>query len=412
MFDRENEGESCWTATAPLPAFAPLTRSVDVDVAVIGGGIAGITAAHLLKQAGIRVAVLEKDRCGGGATGRSTARVTAVTDVPLTRLVDQLGAEQARAVWEAGFAAIARVRAEVRDSRIKCDFAWVRGCLHARRDRPLAQARAALSQEAAVANALGISAVYADRVPGLGLPGVWFDGQARLHPLRYLSVLLDRIHGGGSAVFEHSGVDEIDVESRSVRSGRFVVSARYLVVATHMPPALSTEGGPDVRNAVSMSTSCAIRGTVPRGPIEEGLYWEHGDGPYECLRIDRAGAQDVVIVNGIERGAAEPATVADRWSKLERHLAGQVPGVRVGHRWSGTTVSSIDGRPHIGEVCPGVFVATGFGGNGLTFGTLAGMMAVDAARGSRSAWSDLFDPRRSMPQVEPGKPEAVAYAVS
>jgi glycine/D-amino acid oxidase-like deaminating enzyme len=184
MFDRGNEGESCWTATAQLPVFGPLDRSLDVDVVIIGGGVTGITAAHLLKQSGVRVALLEQSRCGSGQTGRSTAHLTAVTDVPLMRLVDRLGAEQARAVWEAGFAAISRIRAEVRDSRINCEFAWVRGCLHAPVDQPLSQARATLTQEAAIANALGIDAAYVDRVPGLGRPGVWFDGQARLHPLR------------------------------------------------------------------------------------------------------------------------------------------------------------------------------------------------------------------------------------
>jgi glycine/D-amino acid oxidase-like deaminating enzyme len=396
MFDRDKEGESCWTATAQLPAFQPLAQSLDVDVVVIGGGVTGITTAHLLKQAGIRVALLEERRCGSGQTGRSTAHLTAVTDVPLLRLVERVGADRARAIWESGFAAISRIRAEVRDSRINCEFAWVRGCLHAPVDQPLSQARATLTQEASIANALGIDAAYVDQVPGLGRPGVWFDGQARLHPLRYLSVLLDRIDGDGSHVFEHTTVDEIDTVSLAVRCGTFTVSARYIVVATHVPLPAAVRDVPDLRIATSLFTSYAVSGIAPHGYLEEGVYWEHCDAPYEYLRVDREGAHDVVIFGGVDHAGESSAGARDRFARLERRLALRIPGVRVDHRWSGAIVESADGRPCIGEVRPGIFIATGFGGNGMTYGTLAGMMAVDAARGARSPWSHLFDPRRAM----------------
>lgn len=403
LFDRKNEGESCWTSTAQLPVFQPLAQSLDVDVVVIGGGVTGITTAHLLKQAGVRVALIERHRCGGGQTGRSTAHLTAVTDIPLTRLVERQGADQARAMWEAGFAAISRIRAEIRDSRINCEFAWVRGCLHASLDQPLSQARSALTQEASIANALGLEAAYVDQVPGLGRPGVWFDGQARLHPLRYLSVLLDRIDGDGSFVFEQTPVDDIDVDTLRVRSGPFTVAARYIVVATHIPLAAAVRDIPDLRLTTNVMTSYAISGTAPHGYFDEGLYWEHCESPYEYLRVDREEQHDVIIFGGVDHAGEASAAAGDHLARLERRLATRVPGVRVGHRWSGAIVETADGRPYIGEVRRGIFVATGFGGNGMTFGTLAGMMAVDAARGARSPWSDLFDPRRSMVPNTPWK---------
>jgi glycine/D-amino acid oxidase-like deaminating enzyme len=412
MFDRRNEGESCWTATAQLPVFQPLAQSLDVDVVVIGGGVTGITTAHLLKQAGVRVALIEQHRCGSGQTGRSTAHLTAVTDVPLTRLVERQGADQARAMWEAGFAAISRIRAEIRDARINCEFAWVRGCLHAPVDQPLSQARAALTQEASIANALGLEAAYVDQVQGLGRPGVWFDGQARLHPLRYLSVLLDRIDGDGSFVFEQTPIDDIDGESLKVRSGPFTVSARYIVVATHVPLAAALRDVPELRLATSAMTSYAISGTAPHGYLDEGLYWEHCESPYEYLRVDRDEQHDVVIFGGVDHAGETSAAAGDHIARLERRLASRIPGVRVMHRWSGAIVETADGRPYIGEVQPGIFIATGYGGNGMTYGTLAGMMAVDAARGARSQWSDLFDPRRSMGLTSPWKHELAGQEAS
>src|SRR5690606_22098106 len=153
----KREGLSYWNTATPMPQFEALRQPPDVDVVVVGGGVTGITAAHLIKQAGLRVALIEQHRCGTGQTGRSTAHLTAVTDVPLVRLVERVGAEQARRLCDAGFAAISRVRAEVRDERINCDFAWVRGCLHAPVDQDDRAARIALTNEASIANALGIN---------------------------------------------------------------------------------------------------------------------------------------------------------------------------------------------------------------------------------------------------------------
>lgn len=395
MHDQQLEGSSYWTTATPMPEFAALTRAPDVDVVVVGGGIAGITAAHLIKQSGLRVALLERHRCGSGQTGRSTAHLTAVTDVPLVRLVERLGADRARRLWDAGFSAISRVRAEVRDQRINCDFAWVRGCLHAPVDQDLRAARVALNNEASIANALGISAAYADHVPGLARPGVWFDGQARLHPLRYLSVLLDRIDGDGSHVFEHTEVDGIDPVNMTVEAAGVTVAASRIVLATHVPPRWLPDDGERMRPRVDLNTSYVVSGIAPSGPMGEGLYWEHRDAPYEYLRVDRQEHHDLVIFGGLDHAGNQAASSADRFARLERRLAQRVLGVRVEHRWAGQVAEPADGRPYIGEVAAGVFLATGFGGNGMTFGTLAGMIAADAARGIDNPWGDLFDVNRS-----------------
>lgn len=390
----KREGLSYWNTATPMPQFEALRQPPDVDVVVVGGGVTGITAAHLIKQAGLRVALIEQHRCGTGQTGRSTAHLTAVTDVPLVRLVERVGAEQARRLWDAGFAAISRVRAEVRDERINCDFAWVRGCLHAPVDQDDRAARIALTNEASIANALGINAAYADHVPGLGRPGVWFEGQARLHPLRYLSVLLDRIHGDGSCVFEHTAVDGIDVERMTVQAAGITIPASRIVLATHVPPRwLPTTD--QSRPAVDVNTSYVVAGVAPSGVVEEGLYWEHRGAPYEYLRVDRQERHDFVVFGGLDHAGGEAAASCDRFARLERRLAQRIPGVRIEHRWSGQVAEPADERPYIGEVADGLFLATGYGGNGMTFGTLAGMMAADAVRGVDNPWRNLFHVKRS-----------------
>lgn len=397
MFDQLLEGSSYWTATTPMPVYPALCEPVDVDVVIVGGGVTGITAAHLLKQSGKRVALIEERRCGSGQTGRTTAHLTAVADAPLSRLVDRLGVDDARRVWDAGFAAVSRVRSLVRDERINCDFAWVRGCLHASAEQDLRAARLALNHEASIANGLGINATYVDQVPGIGRPGVWFEGQARLHPLRYLGVLLDRINGDGSYVFENTTVDVVDPAKMVIRANNVTIPANHIVLATHVPPALATDNNDTEhhRPSVDVTTSYVVSGTAPHGAIDEGIYWEHRDAPYEYLRIDRQEHHDFVMFGGLDHAGLEKAAATDRFARLERRLAQRVPGVRVDYRWSGQIAEAADGVPYIGEVAEGVFIATGFGGNGMTFGTLAGMMTADAVRGDRNPWRDLFDPRRT-----------------
>ena len=384
---------SLWMATSQAPSYAPVDGDHAVDVVVVGGGITGVTAAYLLKQAGRRVALVERRRCGWGETGRTAAHITAVTDAPLSTLVTRLGPDHAQAVWDAGFAALARIRANVRDERINCQFAWVPGYLYAGRDTDLAYARAEMRREAVVAGALGIDATYLDSVPGIGRPGVMFENQARMHPLRYIEVLLSRIHGDGSLVFEGSEVTAIDDVPTGVRVGRYRLRADYVVLATHVPVVRDIW----LPAELTTRTSYAVRGVAAPGTLGPGLYWEStADGAYDYLRVDRLETQDEVILGGRD---GEPGRVLqeDCFRDLEATLSARVPGVTITHRWTGEVVNSRDGLPYIGEVAPRRFAATGFSGNGMTFGTLAGMMAADAAMGRRSPWRHLFDIRRTAP---------------
>lgn len=379
---------SSWISTVQNPSYGPVSSDVTVDAVVVGGGITGVTAAYLLKQAGRRVALIERRRLGWGETGRSTAHVTAVPDSSLRTMVNRIGPDHARAVCDAGFAAISRIRSNVRDERINCNFSWVPGYLHAPIGVDVEHARARMMQEAAVADALGIEAHYLDHIPGVGAPGVLFEHQARFHPLKYLGVLASRIQGDGSFVFEESEVATFEEAPVSVRVGRHRIRAEYLILATHLPVIrgswLSTE--------ITERATYAVRGVVAPGEIGEGLYWEDVDGAYEYLRVDRHEGFDEVILGGIDH-EGQPLAIRER--ELEARLLARAPGVTITHGWQGRIVESHDGLPYIGEIGPRRFAATAYGGNGMTYGTLAGMMAADAALGRRNPWQDLFDIRRT-----------------
>ena len=389
---------SYWMDSGPLPTYAALDRDISVDVLVIGGGITGITAAYLIKKSGKTVALIDRRRLASVDTGHTTAHLTHVTDLRLLELEKNFGRDHARAVWDAGRAAIWQVEELVDAEQIDCEFKWVSAYLHSPgagggKSRLNADD---LRKDAELASELGFDARFLDRVPFAGTPGIEFEGQALFHPRKYLRALVERIPGGSCFVFEHTDAEEVE------EAGPIVVKARghritcdYLVVATHNPLVgkASLVSATLLQTKLALYTSYVVAGRLPSGSLPAGSFWDTAD-PYSYLRVDRHGQQDLVILGGEDHktGQADPL---ECYARLERRLREQVPGVDVTHRWSGQVIETNDGLPFIGETAERQFVATGYGGNGMTFGTLAGMMARDAVVGRSSPWRELFDPGRT-----------------
>src|SRR6187431_3153770 len=223
-----------WIDSAPLPQFPRLNRDLDCDVVVVGGGITGITAAYLLKQEGKRVVLLERDRCAIHETGHTTAHLTHVTDKPLHKLVDDVGKDHARAIWDSLRAAMDQIATNIRRQHFQCEFKWVPGYLHTPfADNPDQKTVDGLRQDAELANELGFEATFRESVPVVGRPGVQFPNQAKFHPRKYVAALLKAIPGGGCDVFEETSVDEVEESPLVVRANNQRIRCKYVVVATN-----------------------------------------------------------------------------------------------------------------------------------------------------------------------------------
>ena len=387
--------KSYWIGSASLPRFPKLARNLTVDVAVVGGGITGVTAAYLLKKAGRTVALLERDRCAKLDTGHTTAHLTYVTDLRLHQLVRRFGRDHAQAAWDAGRAALDQIHALVQDEEIACDFAWVPGYLHAPWKDPAKDEERQLREDARLAEELGFDAAYLDAVPFAGRAGVRFANQAKFHPLKYLAGLLRRLPGRGCHVFEHTEVSEVRDDPLAVAASGHTVHCDYVVIATHVP----LMGKAGLVSATLFQTklapysSYAVGAKVPRGAVPEALFWDTAD-PYHYLRVDRRPRHDYAVFGGEDHKTGQEADTDACFRRLEHTLAAILPEAAVDSRWSGQVVETHDGLPFIGETADRQFAATGFAGNGMTFGTLAGMMAADAALGRKNPWRELFDVRR------------------
>ena len=388
---------SYWTTSAQIPRYPKLDRDLDADVVIVGGGVTGLTAAYLIKRAGKRVVLLERGRLAGVDSSATTAHLTCVADVSPAALVRTFGEDHARAVWDAGMAAISEIADVLDDEGIDSHFEWVKAYLHA----PLAAPdhedwKRTLEREADAASKLGFDARYVERAPFVNRPAVEIDHQARFHPFPYLKHLASIVDADGSAIFEETAVDEVQSDPMVVVAGGHRIATDYVVIATHNPIVGKSTflGATLLQTKLALYTSYVVSGRVASGMVPDALYWDTGD-PYRYLRIDRGDGFDQVIYGGEDHKTGQAVDGPSRFAALESTLIRMVPDITLTHRWSGQVVETNDGLPFIGETSPNQFVATGFSGNGMTFGTLAAMMARDRLTGVVNPWAELFDTGRT-----------------
>ena len=386
--------KSYWMRTAALPAFGPIDRNLTVDVAVVGGGLVGITTAYLLKMAGLTVAVLERGACAAIDTGHTTAHLTIVTDELVTDLVKNFGRDTANAVWHAGKVAIDTIEANIAMEDIECGFRRVPGVLHeALAGQGLSTDQ--LREQATTAMHMGFSAQFLPAVHPFNVAGVQFPQQALFHPRKYLAGLVTAVDGDGSFVFEHSAAEEVTDEPLMVKAGGHTVSCSHVVLATHTPRIgkATAIGAALLQSKLAPYTSYAVGGRLPVDRVAHGLYWDTTD-PYHYLRVEPADGHDYAIFGGADHKTGQEENTIERWSAIERTLRRFLPEFELTDRWSGQVIETNDGLPYIGENATHQFVATGFGGNGMTFGTISALMARDWVLGRTNPWREIFDPHR------------------
>jgi glycine/D-amino acid oxidase-like deaminating enzyme/nitrite reductase/ring-hydroxylating ferredoxin subunit len=389
--------QSLWK-NVTLPEFPALQRDIDVDVLIVGAGLTGITTAYLMGQEGIRVALIDREKVASADSARTTAHLTYVTDERLHQLASKFGAEAARKFWEGGIVAIDTIERIIEETGNDAEFVRVPGYLHARIGQmPRPRDIEALQKDAELAQSFGFDATYADRTAYSNMPGVRFAQQAKFHPRRYLNGLLSVIQQQDGQVFENTTFESVDDgDPMTVQANGHKIRCKYLVIATHNP----RMGKKGVLTASLFQTKLALYTTyvlgarMPLGTVPEGLYWDTGD-PYEYLRIEERDDHQFAIFGGADVKTGQDGNVEEVFERLTRRIHEVLPQARVERRWLGQVIETDDGMPFIGENEKREFIATGFGGNGWTLGTLSALMARDRFLSRNNPWSTLLSVGRS-----------------
>lgn len=379
---------------ATRPQFPTLAANASFDVVIVGGGITGLTAAYLLKQAGKRVAVLERGRIGEAETGHTTAHLTYVTDTKLSQLMQHFGMKEAGIAWLGGAMAIQTIESIIEEEQIECGFRRVPGYLHAAITKQ-ADETEQLESEAALACDVGMEATFIPQVPIFDRPGVRYDNQALFHPIEYLSHLAQSVQGDGCEIFEQTEMTETKADPLTVTACGHTLSCDKLLIATHVPMLGLNDllHGTLFQSKLAGYSTYAIGASIPSGIVPQGSYWDTDD-PYYYLRVHAREYDDYVVFGGEDHKTGHETDAERRYAHLESILLQYLPQATVDHRWSGQVIETLDGLPYIGPVNEQQFIATGYSGNGMTFGTLAGVMACDWVLGKQNPWQNLFSIER------------------
>ncbi len=383
---------SVWLDTTPATDYPPLDGDRRVDVAVVGGGIAGLSAAAELVE-DREVAVVEADRVVTGVTGHTTAKLTAQHGLVYRHLVDRFGVERARRYADANQTAVEHVAATVAERDVDCDFqrrpayVWAASPSDRRRVR----------EEVLAAERVGLPATFVEDPPHPATgPAVRFSDQAQFHPREYLLALAEDVAEAGHVFEETEALDVEPGRPCRVRTRRGTVTADDVVVATHFPL-----DDPSLYFARMHPKRSYVLGVRVAGDPPEGMFYSTGD-PFNSVRTHPTPDGPLVLVGGQNHKTGQGGRTGNRYRRLEQYARREFDVESVEYRWSTQDYVSVDRVPYVGRLghdTPGVYVATGFGGWGMSNGTAAGRLLADLVRGADNPWRDLYDPLRFRPSA-------------
>jgi glycine/D-amino acid oxidase-like deaminating enzyme/nitrite reductase/ring-hydroxylating ferredoxin subunit len=391
MIGRDGTHISLWQN---MPVYIPqntATPEAVYDVAIIGGGITGITTALNLRRAGKNCIVLEAANLGFGTTGGTTAHLNTLLDTDYNTLSKNFGEDNARKVAGAAASAIESIMDNINRYRIRCEFEEAEAYLFAQDDKQDKELQGIY--EASQKAGLAISFHDSIPIPVKFTTAVRVGGQAKFHPLKYLYGIARAFEELQGVIVQSCRVTDVKEHNRihtlTTDSGTF--RAEHVVYATHIPPGINLI---HLRCVPWRSYAMAVKLADETYP--EGLIYDMAD-PYHYYRTQVVDGENYMIVGGKDHKTGHEQNAANNFRKLESHVEKYFNVKEISFEWSSQYYEPVDGLPYIGRLSSSderVFVASGFGGNGMIYSSVAANIITDLITTGQSDLEDLFSPGR------------------
>ncbi len=373
---------------AHVPA-NPWEKNTRYDVLIVGGGITGLTTALLLQQKGKKCILAEAHNIGFGTTGGTTAHLNTLLDAPYYELEKSFGREDAQLVAKGAREAIARIETISRNCNIDCDLEYKTAYLYAETDDEAAE----LEKIKDGNEHAGVTTEWSNSIP-VPVPftrALSIGGQGQLHAGKYIAGLAKAFEEVGGVILQHCLVSKVTGDEEILADTCLgAIKAGACVYATHLPPGINI-----FSFRCAPYRSYAVAFTLKTGDYPSGLAYDSKD-PYHYFRSHNVNGQDYVIAGGMDHKTGHCDNTEHVFTELEAYLKKYFDIDKVAYKWSSQYYNSVDGLPYIG-LMPGhdhVYAATGYGGNGIIYGTLAGTILCDLICGQASPYAEVFDPSR------------------
>jgi glycine/D-amino acid oxidase-like deaminating enzyme len=384
--------ESTWIATAKSQKKYPsLAEDLTTEVAIIGGGLAGVTAAYLLAKAGKEVVLITQDDSRESASANTTAFITTPIDTSLQDLTKMYDAERAKLVWQSGRDALDHIEKTVNQEGIDCEFMRCPYYYYATDEGEFKD----LEKEAKLAREYGFAATTEPvELPFPNAGAMTLPHEAKFHALKYLDQLKSKAVSYGAKVFDRTRALGVlkQGDREVVNTPKGTITAHTVLLATYYPFTDPAE----LYAHTGRYITYLFEAKIPKGLWPEAMY-EDSKNPYHYMRIDRQETFDRLIVGGEDHRREIKIDPRKNYAALRKYLESLIPKekVKIVRKWRWGIIETIDGLPYIGPLKDArQYVITGLSGTGMTLSRIAAEMFVDYVLGKENPYAALYEPLR------------------
>jgi glycine/D-amino acid oxidase-like deaminating enzyme/nitrite reductase/ring-hydroxylating ferredoxin subunit len=371
----------------------PFTENATFDVVIVGGGITGVTTALLLQQSGKKCLLAEAHNLGFGTTGGTTAHINTLLDTPYTTIEKNFGEKDAQAIAEGTKDAISLIKSLIDSYDIDCEFSDRDAFLYAQDNKQNDE----LDDIVEATNKAGVEMNFVDHIP-VPIPftkAAFAKEQACFHPAKYIYGLAQAFESAGGVIVQQCRVTKVQKdEPLTITTSLGSLRATDIIYATHIPPGVNLL---HFRCAPYRSYAMAV--TLNDNNYPAHLAYDMYD-PYHYYRTQEVDGKKYLIAGGEDHKTAHEENTTMCFDKLEAYVRRFYNVREVAFKWSSQYFESVDGLPYIGHL-PGhpdhLYVATGFGGNGMTFGTLSAIILNDILTNKTNPLQEILNPNRIKP---------------